>query len=163
MKTWFITQICNLASCNNLSSKLYNRNTCNLADIWNCTAWTWINFNYIYLVVVYNKLNVNKTLNVKWPCKLSSIINYHICNFFWYWLSWIYWNTITWVNTCSFNMLHNTRNKNIFAITYSINFNFLTHKILIYKDWVVLLNSVNNSHILNNIFIRYSNLHTLTT
>ena len=60
-------------------------------------------------------------------------------------------------------MLHNTRYKNIFAITYCINLDFLTHKILIYKDWMILLDSVNDSHEFNYIFIRYSNLHTLST
>ena len=60
-------------------------------------------------------------------------------------------------------MLHDTRYKNIFAITYCINLDFLTHKILIYKDWMILLNSIDNSHEFNYIFIRNSNLHTLST
>ena len=38
------------------------------------------------------------------------------------------------MNTSSFNVFHNTRNKNIFAIAYGIYFDFLTHKVLIYKD-----------------------------
>ena len=36
------------------------------------------------------------------------------------------------MNTCSFNVFHDTWNKYIYSITYSINFTFLTRNILIY-------------------------------
>ena len=100
---------------------------------------------------------------MKSSCKSSCIIFNHVYNLRWYRLSWIYWNTVSWVDTGSLNMLHDTRNKNILTIAYSINFDFLTHKVLINKDWVILLNSVDDVHEFNYIFIRYSNLHTLST
>ena len=100
---------------------------------------------------------------MKSSCKSSCIIFNHVYNLRWYRLSWIYWNTVSWVDTGSLNMLHDTRNKNILTIAYSINFDFLTHKVLINKDWVILLNSVDDIHEFNYIFIRYSNLHTLST
>ena len=50
-------------------------------------------------------------------------------------------------------MLHDTRNENIFTVTYSIYFYFLTHEILIYKNWMILFNSIDDVHEFNYIFI----------
>ena len=71
-------------------------------------------------------------------------------------------NTITRVDTCTLNVLHDTRNKNILSIAYSINLKLLTHQIFIYKNRMLLCITIDNTNILRNILIVDCNLHTLT-
>ena len=63
----------------------------------------------------------------------------------------------------SLYMLHDTWNNNLFSITYRINLDFNTHQVFIDKNWMFLCISLNNIHKFGNIFIRNSNLHTLST
>ena len=39
--------------------------------------------------------------------------------------------------SCTLDVLHDTRNQDICTVTDCINLNFLTHKVLIYKDWMI--------------------------
>ena len=48
------------------------------------------------------------------------------------------------MNTGTLYVFHNTRNQNILAITYRINLNLFTHKVLINKNWMFLHMAVDN-------------------
>ena len=75
----------------------------------------------------------------------------------------IYGNTVSGVHTGTLNMLHNTGDKNICSITYGINFDFLTLQIFIYKNWMILRNTVDDTNKFFDFFIIESNLHALST
>ena len=67
------------------------------------------------------------------------------------------------MDTCTLDMLHDTRNQDIVAVTYGIDLDFLTHQIFVNQNRMFLLMPIDNLHKLNNIFIRDCNLHTLST
>ena len=60
-------------------------------------------------------------------------------------------------------MLHDTRDKYVISITYSIDLDLFTHDVLIYKYWVLLGMSVDDIHELYDILIRDCDLHSLST
>ena len=74
----------------------------------------------------------------------------------------IYGNTVSGVNSCTFNVLHNTRNQNILSVTYSVYLDFFSHQVLIYKDWMLLCNLIDDSNIFFHIFIADCNSHSLS-
>ena len=76
--------------------------------------------------------------------------------------TWIHGNRVTRVYTCTFKVLHNTRNQDIFTITDGINLNFTTHHILINQYRVFYLVAGDDLHILPNILFAVCNLHSLT-
>ena len=65
------------------------------------------------------------------------------------------------MDTGSLDMLHDTRDQNVFAIAYRIDLNFLTHQVLIDQDRMLLMITVDNRHKLYDILIAYCDLHTL--
>ena len=74
----------------------------------------------------------------------------------------IHGNTISGMDTCTLDMLHDTRDQDIVAITYGINLDFLTHQIFINQNRMLLLMAIDNLHKLNDILIRDCNLHPLS-
>ena len=161
-KSRLISKVFYLCTEDNSWCKVNDRYTCNFTDIRYCTAWTRINLNYINIIIIYNKLNVYKTDYIKRSCKFSGIINYYLLNLLCKTLCRIYRNTVTRMYTCTLNVLHNTRYKYIFSITNCVYLNLFTHKVFINKDWMILMITVYNRHILFNIIVRNSNLHSLS-
>ena len=78
-------------------------------------------------------------------------------------LRWINRNTITRVNTSSFQMFHNTWNIYICTIANSINFDFSTTKVSINKNRILLILFEGFYKVLSKLFFVMSNFHTLTT
>ena len=165
---WLLCKSCSISEIFNLCTKyyfcckIYDRNTCYLADIWNGTAWTRIYLNYIHLVMVNNKLYIYKSDYMKWFCKFSCVIDKHILYSVTDSLCRIYRDTVSRMNTCSLDMLHDTRYKNILTVAYGIYLYLFTHKIFIYKNRVFLMISCYNLHKFLYIIIWYCYLHTLS-
>ena len=65
------------------------------------------------------------------------------------------------MNTCTLNVLHDSRDQNILAITYRIHFDLLAHQIFINEDRMLLMITVDHCHKFYNILIIHGNLHTL--
>ena len=59
-------------------------------------------------------------------------------------------------------MLHDSRNENIVAIAYAVDFHFLANQIFVDKNRMLLNVPVDNGHKLNDIAVIDRNLHTLT-
>ena len=66
------------------------------------------------------------------------------------------------MDTCSFNVLHNTRDQDICTVTYGIYFQLFTHQILIDKDRMLLCILVDDCHKFFDLSIGNCDLHTLT-
>ena len=66
------------------------------------------------------------------------------------------------MDTGSLDVLHDTRNQDICTVTDCINLNFLTHKVLIYKNWMILCDCVDDADKLFDFIIIPCNLHTLS-
>ena len=60
-------------------------------------------------------------------------------------------------------MLHNTRDQDIGSVTDSIYLNFLAHNVLIYQDWMLLGDLIDDTDKFINIFIADSDLHSLSS
>ena len=67
------------------------------------------------------------------------------------------------MDTGAFHMLHDTRNYNILAIAYCINFYFLTHQVFIDQNRMLLYISINYIHEFYDVLVGNCNLHTGTT
>ena len=74
----------------------------------------------------------------------------------------IYRDTVTGMDTGSFDMLHDTRDQDILAVAYGIDLDFLTDDIFIHQDRMLLCVTVDNTDVLGDIFIVNGNLHTLS-
>ena len=59
-------------------------------------------------------------------------------------------------------MFHDTRNQNISSVTNRIHFDFLTLKVLIYQNRVILSNLINDVHKFTNFIVIKCDLHTLS-
>ncbi len=66
------------------------------------------------------------------------------------------------MDTCSFDMFHNTRNEDICTVTYRIYFQLLTHQILIDKDRMLLCILIDDCHKFLDLRIGNRDLHALT-
>ena len=142
--------------------KWYDRNTCYLTDVWNSTAGTRVNFDYIYIFSTYDELDVDHTNYVKGFCKtLCIFFNFTLCHFR-NALRRIYRNTVTRMDSGTLNMFHNTRDQNVCSITYCIDLNFFTDQIFINQNRVILCNTVDDSDKFINIMIVDCNLHSLS-
>ena len=75
----------------------------------------------------------------------------------------IYRDTVSGVDTCSLNMLHDTRDHDVFAVAYRINLDFFTYQVFVDQDRMFLCDPVDDADILFHIFIVDRDLHTLTT
>ena len=60
-------------------------------------------------------------------------------------------------------MFHDTRDQDICSVAYCIDLNLFSLKVFIYKDWVILCDSVNDSDEFINIIVVDCNLHSLST
>ena len=58
-------------------------------------------------------------------------------------------------------MLHDTRDQDVFAVAYCIDFDFFTHQVFIYKDRVLLCDLVDHTDVLFYVLVTYSDSHTL--
>ena len=67
------------------------------------------------------------------------------------------------MDSSTFHMFHDSWDQDICSITNSINFDFFTNQIFIDQNWMFLFVTVDNFHECRDIFIRYSNLHSLST
>ena len=65
------------------------------------------------------------------------------------------------MDTGTLNVLHNTRDQDIVAITYCIDLDLLTLQIFIYQDRMILCDPVDDADKFFHIFIIDSDLHTL--
>ena len=66
------------------------------------------------------------------------------------------------MDTCSFNVLHYTRNKDVLSVAYCIYLALGAHKVLIDKYWVLLNCTVDYCHEFSYVRIADSYLHSCT-
>ena len=59
-------------------------------------------------------------------------------------------------------MLHDTRNQNVLAVTYSVYLNLFAHQVFIYQDRMILRDLVNDSNVFFYILIADCNTHSLS-
>ena len=144
------------------NSKVYHRNVCYFWNVRNCTAWTRVYFNNVQIVVVNKILNVYKTFCSKCQSKFPGLIDNLFADYVVQVPAWINCNGVSWVNTSSFNVFHDSRNKNIFSVTDCINFKFSSHFVLVNKDWVFNSLSQNDFHVFFYVIIVEGDNHILT-
>ena len=162
LKSRLIAQILQLIAKDHFCCQRYDRDSCYLADIRHSTAGTRIYLDYIHLFAAYDKLNVDHTYNVKCFCKAACVLcNGFLCSFTDS-LCRIYGNTVTGVDSRTLNMLHDTRNQNVLAVTYSVYLNLFAHQVFIYQDRMILRDLVNDSNVFFYILIADCNTHSLS-
>ena len=161
LQTWCISHLFQLISKDHLGSQRYDRNPCYLADIRNCTAGSWIYLDHIYLIPQYDKLDIDHTDHMKGSCQPPCIL----CNGFFCFFTdgscRIHGNTVTGVDTCTLDMLHDSRDQNVLAITNRIYLDLFSHQILIYQDRMLLCDLVDDADVFFHILITDCNTHTL--
>ena len=106
-------------------------NTGNLTHEWNCTAGSWVYFNYIHTVIHNNELNIDQTLYGHGNRNLLRVISQSIDNLLAQMLRRIYGEGVPGMNAGTFNLFHNSRNAYINTIGNSINFHFTANHVLV--------------------------------
>ena len=162
LKSRFISHIFQFVSENDLCSQRHNRNACYFTDVRYGTAGTWVYFDNIYFFTAYNKLNVDHTDYMKCFCQTACVLCNRVFCFLADCLCRIYGDTVSGMDTCTFDMFHDTRNQDILTITYSIDLDFFTHQVFINKDRMFLCDLVDDSDIFFYILIADRNTHTLS-
>ena len=67
------------------------------------------------------------------------------------------------MHTGTLDMLHDTRNQDIFAVTYRIHFDFFSLQIFINQNRMILCIGIDDCHEFINFIIVKCNLHSLST
>ncbi len=163
LKSRFIAHILQLVSKDYFCCKRNDRDTGYLTDVRYSTAGTRVNLDYIYIISKNDELDVDHTDYMKCSCKTSGIFCNCLFCFLADGLCRVYRDTVTGMDSGTFDMLHDTRNQDILAVAYCIDFDFLTHQIFINKDRVLLCDLVDHTDILFYVLIAYSDSHALTT
>ena len=57
----------------------------------------------------------------------------------------IYGNTVSGVDACTLDVLHDTRNQNVLAVAYCIDLDFFAHQVFINQDRMLLCDLVDDS------------------
>ena len=139
-----------------------DRDTSYLTDIWYGTGRTWVYLDDIYVISVYDKLDIDHSLYMKSLSQLLGVlyngVDIMLCNI----LRRIYRDTVSGMDTGTLNMLHDTRDQNVSSITDGIYFDLFTHNIFIYQDRMLLSNLVDNTDKFINIFVTDRDLHALS-
>ena len=140
-----------------------DRDTGYLADIWYGTGRTWVYLDDVYVIPVYDKLDIDHSLYMKglsqFFCVFHNGVNIMLCNI----LCRIYGDTVSGVDTGTLNMLHDTRDQDVCPVADGVYLDFLTHNVLIYQDRMLLGDLVDDADKFVNIFITDSDLHALST
>ena len=143
----------------NASCNVHHFYICNFAQEWNCSTWTRINFDNINFSVSHNVLNVQQAFDVQRKGKSFCIICNGVNNFRRQSLRRINCDWIAAVNSCAFDVFHNSRNDDIDIITNCIDFNFSTLHISIYKNRMVRRNFNRAAHVIAQFFFIVNNFH----
>ena len=88
------------------------------------TGCTWICFQYINLIFADCVLHIHKTYNTHFTCDCSCVFSDEFFILFRNFNRRNNTSGVTGVNTCLFNVLHNSRNKCVCAIRDSVCFTF---------------------------------------
>ena len=74
----------------------------------------------------------------------------------------VHGNTVSGMDSGTFDMLHDTRDQDVFAVAYGIDFDLFSDQIFIYQDRVFLCDPVDDADEFIYIFVVDRNLHTLS-
>ena len=147
----------------NSCCKRNNRDSCYLADVRYCTAGTWVNLDNIYILTYNDELDIDHTDYMKCLCKTTCVLGDGVFCFLADGLCRIYGNTVSGVDTCTLDMLHDSRDQNVLTVAYRINLDLFTHEVFVNKDRMLLCDLVDDSDILFHILIADSNTHSLSS
>ena len=149
-------------SADDLGCQRNNGDTCYLTDIRHRTGGTWIYLDDIYILAVYNKLDIDHSLYMKGSCQLGCVVHngFHIflCNI----LCRVNRDTVAGMDTGTLDMLHDAGDQDVCTVTDSVYLNLLTHDIFVYQDRMLLSNLVDDADKFINILIIDGNLHSLS-
>ncbi len=148
---------------NHLRRERYDRNTCDLADIRNRAGGSRIYLNHIYLVLVNNKLDVDHSENVKGIRELPGVgfnLLLDLCRKI---LCRIHRDTVSGVNACPLDMLHDARDQDILAVADRVDLDFGSRQIFIDQNRMLLRIAVDNTDVLTDIIVADRNLHALSS
>ena len=161
LKSRCVTKLFDLMSKDNSCCKRNDRDSCYLADVRYCTAGTRVNLDHIYILAYNDELNIDHTDNMKCLCKTTCVFGDGIFCFLADGLCRIYGNTVSGVDTCTLDMLHDSRDQNVLAITNRIYLDLFSHQILIYQDRMLLCDLVDDADVFFHILITDCNTHPL--
>ena len=162
LKSRFVAHIFEFVSEDDLGCQRHDRDSCHLADVRYGTAGTWVYFDNIYFFAADDELDVDHSDYMECLCQTACVLCDRILCILADSLCRIYGDTVTGMDTCTFDVLHDSRDQDILAIAYRINFNLLTHQVLIYQDRVFLCDPVDDADEFIYIFVVDRDLHTLS-
>ena len=147
----------------NSCCKRNDRDSCYLADVRYCTAGTRVNLDDIYILAYNDELNIDHTDYMKCLCKTACVLGDGIFCFLADGLCRIYGNTVSGMDTCTLDVLHDSRDQDVLTVAYRIDLDFFTHEVFINKDRMLLCDLVDDSDILFHILIADSDTHSLSS
>jgi hypothetical protein len=125
LKSRCIAQLFDLAAKDDSCCKRNDRNSGYLADVRYCTAGTRVNLDHIYILTYNDELDIDHTDNMKCLCKTTCVFGDGLFCFLADGLCRIYGNTVSGVDTCTLDMLHDSRNQDVLTIAYCIDIWFI--------------------------------------
>src|SRR5699024_2985166 len=156
-----ISHLTDLMSDNDFCCKRNDRDACHLADIRNGTGGSWIHLDDVHFFPANNELNVNHTDDIQSSGKSSCVLfDLPLC-YCGNALGRVNGDTVSGVNTGSFDMLHNTRNQDIFSVAHRVNLDLFSHQVLVYQNRMLLCDPVDDSDKLVDIMVVDGDLHAL--
>ena len=126
----------------------------------------WVCFNNVdlFLIKFDSILNIHQSYYIKFQCKFSGVFPNYLKQVFRNGLRRYYTSGITGVDTCFFNMLHDSCYENILSITKKINIKFNSiFKEFIYKNRVFRRNLYSFLHIFLKFIGIINNFHCSST
>ena len=112
------------------------------------------------VLLINDKLDIIQPYKMEASADTCSIINDSILNILRDHLRRIHGDRIPGMDACTFNMLHNTRDINIFAVSNSIRFQLPAHDVAVYKDRRIVADLLHrSSHIDPELTIIMDDLH----
>ena len=161
LQSRLIAKLLDRLSDDHLCRQIHNRNSCHLADIRHGTGGTGIYLDHIYILTDGNELNVDQPLDMKGLCQPFGVIRNLCLHRIGNRRCRINGNTVTGMDAGSFNMLHNTRNQDIRAVTHRIHFDFLPLQVFVNQNRMILCDPIDDIHKLFDLFIGNGDLHAL--
>ena len=163
LKSRFVAHIFEFVSEDDLGCQRHDRDSCYLTDVRYGTAGTWVYFDNIYFFAADDELDVDHSDYMECLCQTACVLCDRILCILADGLCRIYGDTVTGMDTCTFDVLHDSRDQDILAVAYRIDFDLLTHQVLIYQDRVFLCDLVDDSDVFLYILITDCDTHALST
>ncbi len=157
-----VTHVLELLAEDYLGREVNHGNARYLADIRNGSGRTRVYLYYINLVVVYDILDVYKTDNVQCLCELFGVVDDNALDMLCEVLAGVDGDGVAGVDACALNVLHDTGDNEILAVTDGVYLDLGAHHVLINKHGVFELCRGDDVHILGNVAVAVRDDHVLT-